>query len=172
MRNINKNLTYANVVATLALIFAVGGTSAYAANQLSANSVGTKQLKNGAVTNAKLADGVNGERGPEGKQGPVGPQGKPGAPGSPGAPGKSSATHAVIRSDFGGPWEAVVKCEPGEIATGGGGYMSTEAHGGGFVASSEPVPNASGVPIGWEVRGGSTEEEPGFPVAYVVCVSP
>jgi hypothetical protein len=172
MRKINEKLTYANVVATLALFIAVGGTSAYAANQLSANSVGTKQLKNGAVTKVKLADGVNDERGPEGKQGTVGPQGKPGAPGTPGAAGKSGATHAVIRRDFGGEWEAVAKCEPGEVATGGGGYMATEAHGGGFIASSEPVPNASGVPIGWEVTGGSAEEEPGFPVAYVVCVSP
>jgi len=41
------------VVSTIALIVALGGTS-YAAFSLPKNSVGTKQLKNGAVTKAKL----------------------------------------------------------------------------------------------------------------------
>jgi hypothetical protein len=45
------------VVATTALFVALGGTS-YAAFTLPKNSVGTKQLKNGAVTNKKLANGA------------------------------------------------------------------------------------------------------------------
>ena len=45
-----------NVVAYLALFVALGGTS-YAAVNLPAGSVGTKQLRNGAVTNRKLAKG-------------------------------------------------------------------------------------------------------------------
>ena len=47
-------LTYANVTATLALIVAVGGASAFAATQLAKNSVGAKQLKKNAVTTAKI----------------------------------------------------------------------------------------------------------------------
>ena len=47
-------LSYANVVATLALIIAVGGASAFAATQLAKNSVGAKQLKKNAVTTAKV----------------------------------------------------------------------------------------------------------------------
>ena len=47
-------LTYANVVATLALFVAVGGASAFAASQLGKNSVGTKQLKKNAITTAKI----------------------------------------------------------------------------------------------------------------------
>jgi hypothetical protein len=43
-----------NVVAYLALFVALGGTS-YAALSLPAGSVGTKQLRNGAVTSRKLA---------------------------------------------------------------------------------------------------------------------
>jgi hypothetical protein len=51
-------LTYANVVATLALFIAIGGASAFAASQLGKNSVGTKQLKNGSVTTKKLKSGA------------------------------------------------------------------------------------------------------------------
>ncbi|MGH2905228.1 MAG: hypothetical protein ACRDKI_00485 [Solirubrobacterales bacterium] len=48
-----SNLTYANVVATLALFLALGGVS-YAAATLPKNSVGTKQIKKNAVTGAKI----------------------------------------------------------------------------------------------------------------------
>ncbi len=44
------------VVAITALVMAMGGTS-YAALTLPKNSVGTKQLKNRAVTNSKIANG-------------------------------------------------------------------------------------------------------------------
>ena len=47
-------LTYANVTATLALVIAVGGASAFAATQLAKNSVGSKQLKKNSVTTAKI----------------------------------------------------------------------------------------------------------------------
>jgi hypothetical protein len=46
----------AMIVACVALFVALGGTS-YAAIKLPANSVGTKQIKNSAVTAAKIADG-------------------------------------------------------------------------------------------------------------------
>jgi hypothetical protein len=54
-------LTYANVTATLALLLAAGGGSAYAANTVSSadivdGQVSTVDLAAGAVTNGKLAD--------------------------------------------------------------------------------------------------------------------
>jgi hypothetical protein len=49
-----RRLTYSNVVATLALFVALGGAS-YAAVTLAPNSVGTAQLRSGAVTGSKLA---------------------------------------------------------------------------------------------------------------------
>lgn len=51
--SIRSRLTFSNVVAVIALFVALGGT-AFAASKLAKNSVGTKQLKNGAVTGKKL----------------------------------------------------------------------------------------------------------------------
>jgi hypothetical protein len=53
MPKIRARLTFANLVACLALFVALGGAS-YAATQLPKGSVGARQLKNGAVTTAKL----------------------------------------------------------------------------------------------------------------------
>lgn len=61
------------VIACIALAVSLGGTS-YAAIKLPKNSVGTKQLKNGAVTRAKIArKTVASLKGQKGDQGPPGP---------------------------------------------------------------------------------------------------
>ena len=58
MRNrIKPRLTYANVMVTI-LAFVVLGGVAIAGVKLAKNSVGTKQLKNGAVTKAKIKKGA------------------------------------------------------------------------------------------------------------------
>ena len=54
MKRFRTRLTYGNVVATLALFVALGGTSAFATSQLGKNSVGTRQLKAKSVTTAKI----------------------------------------------------------------------------------------------------------------------
>ncbi len=53
MRKLRPRITYANVIASLALFLALGGV-AFAATSLPRNSVGTNQLRQGAVTTAKL----------------------------------------------------------------------------------------------------------------------
>lgn len=75
------------VVSVVALVVALGGTS-YAAFTLPKNSVGTRQLKNKAVTPAKVAPktialfkGEKGDRGPQGAQGAQGVQGPHGTRG-------------------------------------------------------------------------------------------
>jgi hypothetical protein len=101
-----SKLTYANVVSTLCLFLVLGGTGAYAATQLAKNSVGSTQLKKGAVTLVKIAPsaqatlkgkaatGARGPAGPQGESGPVGPQ--PALPPSPpGATGPTGPTGPV-----------------------------------------------------------------------------
>ena len=58
MKLLMTRLTYANVVATLALFLALAGGTAFAASRLGKDSVGTKQLKANAVTAAKIKDGA------------------------------------------------------------------------------------------------------------------
>jgi len=57
MRQIKGKLSYANVMVTI-LAFIVLGGAAYAATKLPKNSVGTKQIKNQAVTGAKIKKGT------------------------------------------------------------------------------------------------------------------
>jgi hypothetical protein len=99
---LSARLTYANVVASLALFVALGG-GAYAAITPPKNSVGSKQIKDGSVRTADLANNAvtaakvkngsllsadfkagqlpAGAQGRAGVQGPVGPQGPTGATG-------------------------------------------------------------------------------------------
>lgn len=53
LRSVLSRMTYANVVASLALFVALGGAG-FAASQLPKNSVGTSQIKNNAVVAAKI----------------------------------------------------------------------------------------------------------------------
>ncbi len=79
-------------IGLLALFIALGGTS-YAAAKLPRNSVGTAQIRSGAVTDAKLAKAVRdqlqraGSPGPAGAQGAKGDTGARGQAGEPGAQG-------------------------------------------------------------------------------------
>jgi hypothetical protein len=58
MKRARSKLTYSNVVSTLCLFLLLGGGAAFAAKtMLPKNSVGTKQLKNEAVTAAKIKNG-------------------------------------------------------------------------------------------------------------------
>lgn len=92
------------VVSLIALFVALGGTT-YAATTLPANSVGTRQLRDGAVTKKKIGkktlQALRGNRGP---QGPTGTAGAQGVKGDTGAPGRDGAAVAVrIRSSAGVP---------------------------------------------------------------------
>src|SRR5215210_3919079 len=85
MEFLRRKLSYANVMATLALFFALAGTS-YAVVQLPANSVGTAQLRNSAVTLKKIKKttrtALKGQRGLRGLKGDKGDKGETGTAGS------------------------------------------------------------------------------------------
>jgi hypothetical protein len=104
MKKITRQLTFANLVACLALFVALGGAS-YAAFKLPKNSVGAKQLKKNAVTSAKVKNGsllvqdFKADQLPAGAAGAAGPRGVAGAPGAAAADPGSPATalpHARI----------------------------------------------------------------------------
>ncbi|MFT4049407.1 MAG: hypothetical protein QM648_06150 [Solirubrobacterales bacterium] len=98
-----SKLTYANVVATLALFIALGGVS-YAAVKLPANSVGEKQLKNKAVTlkkiDPKAKAALKGQKGADGAAGAKGETGARGSDGTDGVDGIDGATGATGPSDL------------------------------------------------------------------------
>jgi hypothetical protein len=102
------------VISAVALIIAMTGT-AYAAISIPKNSVGTAQLRNGAVTKQKIAKntlralqgargpagapgpaGATGQTGPSGPPGQTGPAGTPGTPGATGPEGPTSGTSAGV----------------------------------------------------------------------------
>ena len=108
LKALRSSLTYSNVVSTLCLFPLLGGV-AYAAGQLAPNSVGTKQLKDGAVTLKKINKQVQrewkrfppgpplpGARGPAGAKGDPGAKGDAGQPGAPGPAGPAGATVDVL----------------------------------------------------------------------------
>ncbi len=55
IRWLHQRLTYANVAATIALVLALGGTS-YAAFMLPRDSVGSKQIRTGAVNSRHVSN--------------------------------------------------------------------------------------------------------------------
>lgn len=80
-----------NTIALLALFIALSGTTYAAATTLAPNTVGTTQLKNGAVTKKKISKrtiaALKGNRGPRGLIGAKGAQGPKGDKGDPGPAG-------------------------------------------------------------------------------------
>ena len=150
---IRSQMTYANVMATIAVFVALGG-GAYAAVTLPVNSVGTKQLKKGAVTNKKIGKSAvtsakvknRSLRGVDFAAGqlPAGPQGPQGVQGVRGEPGPFSdllPSGKTLRGEFGISGAGVIN-----------NYSDISF---GFRLSSDPSPNV--IPDG----GASTAACPG-----------
>ncbi len=100
IRRFTDRLSYANVTATLALFIALGGSS-YAALSLPRNSVGTQQLRAGAVRSTDVKNrslqvsdlSTRARASLAGRQGPAGP---------PGPAGAAAARHFAAVSASGG----------------------------------------------------------------------
>jgi hypothetical protein len=111
MHRIRGKVTYANVMATVAVFLVLAGGTAFAATEmLPKASVGTKQLAKEAVTPAKLSKaskatltGPQGATGPTGAQGPQGPKGDKGEKGE---RGEAGAALGFARIEASGPIDA------------------------------------------------------------------
>jgi hypothetical protein len=151
------------IVACLALTVALGQTSyATVSRLIPHNSVGTKQLKDDAVTSVKVRnftlhawDFARNSL-PAGTQGPAGPQGPPGVIGdlllredSVSVPANESGNGLYVTR------AVQVMCQPGEKAITGGTKWSSDANQDQMMTVySRPV-LVNGVPVGWRARGGT-----------------
>ena len=175
-------LTYANVMATIAVFVALGGTSV-AAVSLKRNSVGSAQIKNGSVISADVKNnslsgsdikGLTGKdfKGgqlPQGPQGPAGPQG---------ATGPAGATNVVIRTgtnviadNISGGAGAQADCQPGERAVGGGSTLSA-GYTDDALQGSQPFTGAAGTPNAWYAVYYVGAHPSRTLTTYVMCVRP
>ncbi len=177
LRRIRSRLTYANVIATLALFIALGGSS-YAALKLPKNSVKAKQIATGAVTGSEIKNRSlgTGEFKPSALASLKGPKGDKGAAGATNVVMREGASSQIPANSFG---TAVAACQAGERATGGGVYNEANV----LVlqvTSSYPTPNptsppATGngqVPTGWRVWLRNDSATPYNVNAYVICARP
>lgn len=167
MRHLRGRITYANVMATVALFVALGGVS-YAAVNLPKNSVGAKQLKKNSVNSAKvrngsltLSDFKRSQRAKlRGPKGATGAKGDTGATGAPGAPGVSDwQIVSVTVKEVAGSAEDEARCPAGKRTLGGGAFVEG-AEGGevaiNSVAIDSNAPLAGG--LGW--LAGAHEHQP------------
>jgi hypothetical protein len=189
LSGLRSRLTYANVMATVAVFLALGG-GAYALSGIpdgggvyhacvassGALRVVTKAsscLKARTVKRGKRRVRIPGEsaiawnqQGLRGIQGGQGPQGQQGGQGQNGAAG---ATKVVVRSSTNTTTTNAqnVTCSAGEMATGGGGDVT-----GSSLIFSHPTPNSAGsTPTGWQAFSSSSVGA-GNLTANVVCASP
>jgi hypothetical protein len=159
------------VVACLALLVALGGTG-YAAIKLPANSVGTKQLKRGAVTGVKVkSNTLTGTQINESRLGRV-PSAATAATATTATTATSATSAPVSRLDYasavvsvpGGVATATrgtVNCATGLFATGGGAKMANPNDG--FILDTNPVGKT-----GWEATALANAATQNMTV-YVIC---
>ncbi len=186
------------IVACLALLVSLGGTSVAAVSQLvPRNSVGTAQLRDGAVTNAKVrSNAINSAKvqnrsllrgdfapgqlpaGPTGPQGPAGPAGPAGAAGPAGVIGAITVRSSSVVIDDAAPGEnakystrpATALCASGELAISGGtGWSDSDNNLELFTGRLTPVLNASNQVIGFLGVGGNDSGQSSTFRVYALC---
>ena len=124
-------------VALLALFVALGSTS-YAVTQLPRNSVGTAQLRDGAVTAQKLSRAAR--RGLRGRRGATGPAGAIGAQGTAGAPGPQGPAGAPgTKGDPGSAIVARVRLSGGPVTVPPGGRVTLTLTGGSWTQAADEL---------------------------------
>jgi hypothetical protein len=154
---LRKRITYANVAATLALVFAMSG-GAWAAKHYLVTS--TKQIKPSVLKALKGKAGPKGATGAAGPAGPAGPAGAAGAPGLKGLQGPPGPVNlsklTKVAGEFGETFEIIfgvdialsfAECPAGSRAVSGSsliveGKAATEY-------GDEPLENSEKELYGW-----------------------
>ncbi len=196
MRNLaNRRPSPAMVVACLALLVALGGTSVAAVSQLARNSVGPAQLRTGAVTSPKIRNGaVNTSKvanrsllrvdfapgqlpaGPTGPQGPAGPAGAAGPAGPAGSVGAITVRTASVAVPVNSSRRVTRLCEGNERAISGGTSWGHDDTAKIFYTSElRPQLNPQNQVIGflgWGRNGGGVPPEESTFTVHVLCYTP
>jgi hypothetical protein len=187
LTQLRRSLTSANVIATVAVFIALGGTS-YA---VATGSIDSREIKNNTVSSQDIRN--NGIRSADVrnrsllatdfKAGQL-PPAPTGATGPTGPRGPAGATNVVVRTV--NPCPAlpanvhcamgIMQCQPGERATGGGaGFEALGSNE--LINVSHPVeadgtiPETGDVPTGWTAAIEYTTGGPRSAFGYVVCAS-
>lgn len=190
MRTLLRRPSPAMMVAGIALLFALGGTSVAAVTALPRNSVGPAQLKanavtnpkiaNGAVTNAKIAknaitsskvqdksltknDFADGQI-PAGPEGPAGPAGPPGISGWQ-IVTATSGTASALTSTL----NVLASCPSGKKVIGGGGEIVGD--GKQFVAFNDTHPREDGTGFYTEAAEVIQTPQSWAVKAYAICAA-
>ena len=147
------------VVACIALTVALGGTSYAAVSALvPANTVGTEQLVDNAVTSAKVRDfslRLWDFKAGQLPRGPAGPAGPPGVIAEL-IPHQSSVTVPANRADGSYRTRSIhVMCTSGEHAVAGGTFWSSDKDDEPLVTVPSRPLVKDGKAVGWRARGGS-----------------
>ena len=180
MGKVRRNLSYANVMATIAVFVALGG-GAVAAVTLERNSVRTEHIRAGAVNRSDIARtavdsrsvrdrslvaqdfragelraGPAGERGPAGAAGPAGPAGPVGSTGPQGAKGD---TGTVDTSNFFNKAESDARFLAANAAAGGdvGGTFQNLTIGAGKVTAAKLAPAENWIAVNENTGPGTPE---------------
>ncbi|MBA2522722.1 MAG: hypothetical protein H0V25_05260 [Solirubrobacterales bacterium] len=150
-----------NVVGYIALFFALGMGTAWAATELGKNEVRSQNIAKGqvktpdigrnAVTTPKVADGSLLRK--DFKAGEL--------------PGTDITVRTASNNT--GFFEVVANCLAGEHAVGGGGFTTS-----GFIYKNAPVPSTgASPPTGWTVGAAKVDGTPTNSLdAYVLCTGP
>lgn len=165
------------VVACIALLVALGGTG-YAASVLPRASVGTIQLKNGAVTSLKVRNGslalvdiraterakLKGAPGAPGPKGDRGDKGDKGDKGDVGLAAREFVEGANVTLPVNNTAFASVSCPAGKQVIGGGGHVFGAVAGAGYLWHSIPTS-----PTTWRVGYKNTTASNATIRAWAVC---
>jgi hypothetical protein len=163
---LSRRVSPAMIVACVALTVSLAGTGyASVSLLLPRDSVGTRELKDDAVTSSNVRDfslrAWDFKRGglPQGPAGPAGPAGLQGAPGaitdltmrenSVAVPGNTSGNGLFVTR------AVQLSCQPGEKAIAGGTRWSTDQDAEQLITVYSRPLIIGGKVVGWRARGGS-----------------